>query len=99
MRARLRDPMTIRPLIESGMSGKPSLLSSFDHGSILFLFAATIGFLSHRYFHYRQLVGALLVSLAIIAVGGLFALFDITDPALLVRFRRPKPTCLGAVAA
>jgi len=35
------------------MSGNPSLLSSFDHGSILFLFAATIGFLSHRYFHYR----------------------------------------------
>jgi hypothetical protein len=73
------------------MSGKPSLLSTFDHGSILFLFAATIGFLSDRYFHLpcgiAQLGGALLVSLAIIAIGALFAPFDITDLALL----RPLP--------
>ena len=67
------------------MTGKPGLLSTFDLGSILFLFAATIGFLNDRYFHLpraiAQLVGALLVSLAIMAVGALFAPFDITELA------------------
>ena len=67
------------------MTGKPGLLSTFDLGSILFLFAATIGFLNDRYFHLpraiAQLVGALLVSLAILAVGALFAPFDITELA------------------
>jgi CPA1 family monovalent cation:H+ antiporter len=57
-------------------------MSTFDLASIVFLFAATVGFFNDRYFHQPRaialLLGALLASLVIIAVGALFAPFDIT---------------------
>jgi CPA1 family monovalent cation:H+ antiporter len=57
------------------------MLSPFDLGALIFLFAATVGYFNDRHFHLPRpialLLGALLVSLLIILVGALFPALDI----------------------
>jgi CPA1 family monovalent cation:H+ antiporter len=56
-------------------------MSTFDLGALIFLFAATVGYLNDRHFHLPRAIALLLGSLAaaflIIAVGTLFTPFDI----------------------
>jgi CPA1 family monovalent cation:H+ antiporter len=60
-------------------------MSPFDLGALIFLFAATVGYLNDRHFRLPRpialLLGALLMSLLIITVGGLFKEFDIRQLA------------------
>ncbi|SEE08547.1 sodium/proton antiporter, CPA1 family [Rhizobiales bacterium GAS191] len=67
------------------MTGDAGSLSTFDLGSIVFLFAATVGFLNDRHFHLPRaialLIGALLASLVIIVVGALVTPIDIAQLA------------------
>ncbi|SEE45485.1 sodium/proton antiporter, CPA1 family [Rhizobiales bacterium GAS188] len=67
------------------VTGAAGSLSTFDLGSIVFLFAATVGFLNDRHFHLPRaialLIGALLASLVIIVVGALVTPIDIAQLA------------------
>lgn len=60
-------------------------MSTFDLASLVFLFAAIVGFSNDRYFHLPRaialLLGALLASIVIISIGALFTRFDITQLA------------------
>jgi len=59
----------------------PYLLSPFDLGALIFLFASVVGYLNDRHFHLPRpialVLGALGVALAILVLGALFPGLDI----------------------